>query len=176
MNIIAFAASSSSKSINKKLVTYASTLLVNVSVEVIDLNDYELPLFSEDAESEIGKPELANLFLKKIENCDGLIISFAEHNGTYSVAYKNLFDWCSRINPKVYQSKPMVLLSTSPGRGGASNVLASAVNSMPYFGGIVKGSFSLPSFYDNFDSDKNKVSNSEICAQLTVVINKINET
>jgi hypothetical protein len=54
--------------------------------------------------------------------------------------------------------------------------LASAVNSIPYFGGIVKGSFSLPSFYDNFDSDKNKVSNSEICAQLTVVINKINET
>lgn len=175
MNIIAFAASNSSKSINKKLVTYASTLLVNASVEVIDLNDYELPLFSEDAESELGKPELANLFLGKIENCDGLIISFAEHNGTYSVAYKNLFDWCSRINTKVYQSKPMVLLSTSPGRGGASNVLAGAVNSMPHFGGIVKGSFSLPSFYDNFDSDNNKISNPEICTQLKSVINKINE-
>ena len=119
MNVIAFAASSSSKSINKKLVTYASTLLTNASVEVIDLNDYELPLFSEDKENEIGKPELAKLFLKKIKDCDALIISFAEHNGTYSVAYKNLFDWCSRINPKVYQGKPMILLSTSPGPGGA---------------------------------------------------------
>jgi hypothetical protein len=39
----------------------------------------------------------------------------------------------------------------------------------------VKGSFSLPSFYDNFDSDNNKVSNPEICTQLKSVINKINE-
>ena len=54
MNLIAFAASSSSKSINKKLATYASTLLTDASVEVIDLNDYELPLFSEDKEREIG--------------------------------------------------------------------------------------------------------------------------
>ena len=176
INIIAFAASNSSKSINKKLVTCASTLLADASVEVIDLNDYELPLFSEDKESEIGKPELAELFLKKIKNCDALIILFAEHNGTYSVAYKNLFDWCSRINPKVYQGKSMVLLSTSPGPGGASTVLSSAVGSMPYFDGIVKGSFSLPSFYDNFDIENNKVSNPEICAQLKEVINKLSET
>ena len=175
MNIIAFAASNSSKSINKKLATYASTLLANASVEVIDLNDHELPLFSEDKESEMGKPDLAELFLKKIKNCDALIISFAEHNGTYSVAYKNLFDWCSRINPKVYQGKSMILLSTSPGPSGASTVLSSAVGSMPYFDGIVKGSFSLPSFYDNFDIENNKVSNPEICSQLKEVINKLNE-
>jgi NAD(P)H-dependent FMN reductase len=173
MNIIAFAASSSSKSINKKLATYASTLLTDASVEVLDLNDYELPLFSEDKEKEIGKPELAKSFLEKIENCDALIISFAEHNGTYSAAYKNLFDWCSRINPKVYQGKSMVLLATSPGPGGASSVLASAVTSMPYFGGIVKGSLSLPSFYDNFDLGNNKVLNPEICSQLMQVINKL---
>lgn len=72
-------------------------------------------MFSEDKENAIGKPEIAKDFLAKIKNCDALIISFAEHNGSYSVAYKNLFDWCSRINPQVYQGKAMVLLSTSPG-------------------------------------------------------------
>jgi chromate reductase len=174
MKIIAFAASSSTKSINKKLVTYASNLLVGSSVEILDLNDYELPLFSEDKETEIGNPELANAFLEKIKNCDAVIISFAEHNGSYTVAYKNLFDWCSRVNQKVYQEKPMVLLSTSPGPGGASTVLTNAKSSMQYFGGVVKGSLSVPSFYDNFDVENNVVTNKELAAQLAKKVQTLN--
>ncbi|PCJ30059.1 MAG: NADPH-dependent FMN reductase [Gammaproteobacteria bacterium] len=170
MKLIAFSASSSRKSINKKLVAYASSLLDSFTVEIIDINDYELPLFSEDKEAEIGKPELAKQFLEKIEGADAVIISFAEHNGTYTTAYKNLFDWCSRINPKVYLNKPMVLLSTSPGPGGARNVLEVASQSMPHFGGEVVGRFSLPSFYDNFDLDSNKITNAELAAELNDVV------
>ncbi len=36
MKILAFAASSSSKSVNKQLVTYAASLVPNAEVEVID--------------------------------------------------------------------------------------------------------------------------------------------
>lgn len=171
---MAFAASSSTKSINKTLVAYAASFLDSFTVEIVDLNDYELPLFSVDKEAEIGKPELAKGFLEKIGNADALIISFAEHNGSYTAAYKNLFDWCSRINPKVYQKKPMVLLSTSPGPGGASNVLKSAINSMPHFNGIVKGSFSLPKFNDNFDMSNNKISNSEMAAEFRAIVESLN--
>ncbi len=64
-NVIAFGASNSSRSINKKLVTYASGLLDGADVEILDLNDYELPLFSVDREDEMGQPELAQAFLKK---------------------------------------------------------------------------------------------------------------
>jgi NAD(P)H-dependent FMN reductase len=138
MKILAFAASSSSKSINKKLVTYALSLSdKNNQAEIIDLNDYELPLFSVDKESEVGQPQLAKDFLEKINNCDALIISFAEHNGSYSAVYKNIFDWCSRINPKVFKGKKMALLSTSPGARGGSSVLDLAVKSTPFFGGEV---------------------------------------
>lgn len=119
MKVLAFAASSSRESINKKLVTYAASLLDGVEVEVLDLNDYEMPLFSVDKEKELGQPDLAKAFLAKIGESDAIIISFAEHNGSYSAAYKNLFDWCSRITVKVYQGKPMVMLSTSPGGRGA---------------------------------------------------------
>jgi NAD(P)H-dependent FMN reductase len=174
MKLMAFAASSSSKSINKKLVTYAASLLNNCTVEVLDINDYEIPLFSQDREDELGKHELAHAFLAKIADADALMISFAEHNGSYTAAYKNLFDWCSRINPKVYQNKPMVLLSTSPGAGGASNVLKTAVNSMPHFKGEVKGSFSLPSFYDNFDSSNNRILNNELALELQKVVQCLN--
>ncbi len=173
MNIVAFAASSSTKSINKKLVTYATGLLENVSVEILDLNDYELPLFSQDREEELGQPRLAKDFLTKLNEADALIISFAEHNGSYSAAYKNLFDWCSRIQQKVYQDKSVVLFATSPGKGGASNVLAQATNSMPFFGAEVKGTFSLPSFYDNFDVESNKIKSAELGAALLEVVSKI---
>ena len=41
MNVLAFAASSSKKSINKQLVTYASGLLENANIEILDLNDLQ---------------------------------------------------------------------------------------------------------------------------------------
>lgn len=157
MKILAFAATSSSQSINKKLVTHAAELLAQAhsgaTPEILDINDYELPLFSLDRENELGKPDLAKAFFDKIGSADAVIISFAEHNGSYTAAYKNLFDWASRIDQKVFQGKPMVLLSTSPGPGGARSVLAAAETSSPFFGGDVKATFSVPSFYENFDAE-----------------------
>jgi NAD(P)H-dependent FMN reductase len=170
MNILAFAASTSRSSINKQLVQYTSTLLDNHNVEIIDLNDYELPLFSEDKEKELGHPQLAKDFFKKIGDSDAVIISYAEHNGSYSAAYKNIFDWASRIDSKVFQGKPMFLMATSPGPGGAGSVLAAATNSAPYFNGDVRGSLSVPSFYDNFDTEAGQVTNSEVDNKLKSAI------
>ena len=177
MKILAFAASSSSKSINNQLVRYAASQLANhhedTEIEILDINDYELPLFSEDREVELGQPELAKAFLDKIGNSDTVIISFAEHNGSYTVAYKNIFDWASRINPKVFQNKDMLMLATSPGPGGASSVLASATASAPYFDGHVKASLSVPSFYDNFDSKQGRINNDDINEQLLTAVNSL---
>ena len=166
MKVVAFAATNHKKSINKQLVEYAAGLLTKVEVEILDLNDYELPLYSQDKEAELGHPELARAFLAKITESCGVLISFAEHNGSYTVAYKNIFDWCSRIEPKVFQNKPMVLLATSPGSMGASTVLAAAIQSAPHFNGIVKASLSIPSFFDNFDSEQQNVSHQELDEQL----------
>lgn len=168
--VIAFAASSSSRSINKQLVTWASGLLDDAEVEILDLNDYELPLFSVDREDELGQPELAQAFLDKIAGSDGIIISFAEHNGAYSTAYKNLYDWVSRIQPKVYRDKPMVLLSTSPGGRGAKSVMELALRQIPRFGGEIKASVSVPSFGDNFDTDAGRVSDPQIAAEVEAAV------
>jgi NAD(P)H-dependent FMN reductase len=92
------------------------------------------------------------------------------------VAYKNIFDWASRINPKVFQNKPMVLLDTSPGPGGASSVLATAIASAPFFDGEVKASLSVPSFYDNFDAEQGHINNDEINRQLLTAVNSLLET
>ena len=165
MKIIAFAATSSRQSINQKLVRYAASLVEMAEVEVLDLNDYELPLFSEDREKELGQPQLAQDFLAKIAEADAIIISFAEHNGTYTAAYKNLFDWCSRIK-KPYQNKPMVMLSTSPGARGGATVLQKAVSSAGYFDGDVRGSLAVPSFNEHFDVEQGHMTNGGLRAEL----------
>lgn len=173
MKVIAFAASSSKQSINKQLVTYAASLIDEANVEVLDLNDYELPLFSVDIEKDLGQPALAQAFLDKLGSADALVISFAEHNGNYSAAWKNLFDWCTRIEQKIFQKKPTILLSTSPGERGGATVMNIAVNSLPRFAAEIKGSMSLPSFYDNFDIDSGRIINTEFDQQLRQTMNQL---
>lgn len=173
MKVIAFAASSSKQSINKQLVSYAAHLVENAEVEILDLNDYELPLFSVDKEAELGQPALAKAFLEKLASADALVISFAEHNGNYSAAWKNLFDWCSRIEPKVFQKKPVILLSTSPGDRGGASVLEIAVNSVPRFAADIRGSMSIPAFYDNFDQESQQLVNPALDQQLRELMTKL---
>lgn len=170
--IIAFGASSSKTSINKKLATYAAHLFEGATVEVLDLNDYEMPIFSTDKETETGIPQLAHDFFNKLGTADLIVISFAEHNGAYSAAFKNIFDWTSRINAKTYQEKQVLLLATSPGPRGGSSVLEIAKNRFPFQGAVVKGAFSLPSFYENFDV-VNGIIDNDLKHNLTQIVHSI---
>lgn len=152
--IIAFAGSSSKHSINKQLVEYTTTLLGNTAFEVLDLNDYELPLFSVDKEEENGYPENAKRFLKKIEVSDGILVSLAEHNGAYTAVFKNLLDWMSRIHGKTFYGKPMLLMATSDGARGGKSVLEIASNRFPRHDANIIATFSLPGFSQNFSEGK----------------------
>ena len=179
MKILAFAASSSRKSINKALVTYAANLLQDsivedAEVEIIDINDFEMPIYSVDREEEGGIPQEAHQFFNKIGDADALVIAYAEHNGFYTAAYKNLFDWTSRINREVYQGKPMVILASSPGPGGAGNVLATAKSSAPFYAADIKGDLSVPNFYKNFDVDNGRITNQEVDTKLKTVLASLN--
>jgi len=153
-NIVAFGASSSSQSINKQLAEWAARQIKEAQVNLLDLNDYEMPIYSIDREKEGGIPVEAKNFKKLINEADGVIISFAEHNGSYSAAFKNILDWISRLEKPIWADKPMLILSTSPGPRGGQSVLTTAVNSFPFQGGVVAGSFSLPSFNKHFNTDQ----------------------
>jgi len=169
MKIFAFAGSSSSTSINKQLVKFVLKNFNQEQINFIDLNDYLMPVFSVDLEKN-GFPDEAHRFLKNIEECDVIICSLAEHNRSYSAAFKNIFDWCSRINVKVFQNKPMFLMTTSPGGFGGGNVMAEAQKFFPQFAADIKGTFSLPKFYENFD-EENGIINPELLWELNSKIN-----
>ena len=122
-NIIAFAGSNSKNSINKQLAVYTANQVDGANVTVIDLNDFDLPLYGMDLEMEQGIPADAQRFLDMIKSADGIVLSLAEHNGAYSTAFKNAFDWMSRIDGKLWSDVPMFLMATSPGGRGGATVL-----------------------------------------------------
>ena len=128
--ILAFGASNSSTSINKQLATFSASQITDAEVNLIDLNDFEMPIYGIDKERANGFPDKAYAFKELIKNCDGIVISFAEHNGAYTTAFKNIFDWISRIEKDVWANKPMFLLATSPGSRGGATVLDIAVNKL----------------------------------------------
>lgn len=164
MKIVAFAGSTSSTSINRELVKFVLKSFPEDEINLLDLNDFEMPIFSVDKEKK-GFPEQANQFLAEIASCDVIICSMAEHNRNFTAAFKNLFDWCSRINSKVFQDKKMFLMSTSPGGFGGGNSMAIAQKNFPDWGAIIIESFSLPKFYENFDAE-NGVINPELLKEL----------
>ncbi|CAM1371332.1 NADPH-dependent FMN reductase [Tenacibaculum xiamenense] len=152
--IAAFAGSTSTTSINKKLAAFAAGQLKNTTFDVLDLNDYEVPVFSEDFERENEYPNGAASFNETLDKYDGFIISLAEHNGSYAAAFKNLFDWVSRKNREVFRNKPVLVMATSPGGRGGATVLAAAQGTFPHMGANVVGTYTLPKFYDVFKEDK----------------------
>ena len=159
--IVAFGASSSKKSINKQFASYAASLISDADSIIIDLNDFEMPIYSIDYENEKGIPEKAFKFKEIIKSADGIIISFAEHNSVYTAAFKNIFDWISRIEKIVWYNKPMLLLSTSDGSRGAKTVLEIAYKRISRGNPHSIPTFSLPNFDDNFETNKG-ITNSKL--------------
>ena len=152
--IMTLGGSSSKHSINKQLAVYAGSLLEGAEVINLDLNDYPLPLFSVDLEDEEGFSKELLQLNSMLDKVDGFVISLAEHNGAYSAAFKNAFDWLSRIDGKVWRNKPMLLLSTSPGARGGKSVMEIALDRFPRNGGNIIGSMTFPLFNENFKEGK----------------------
>ncbi len=173
MKILAIGTSNNRHSINRTLAHYAAELVAGAEVEVIDIHDYEMPIFSDEREERFGQPLQARKLFRKISEADGLVISFAEHNGSYTAAYKNLFDWVSRIDGRVFQDKPGVYLATSPGAGGAKSVLESAVESAHFFGADLVGHMSIPKFHANFDQESGKLVNEGLRSQLARLMEEL---
>lgn len=171
MHLLSFAATTSRRSINRLLIGAAIDHLTDelgdgLTSEILDLADFEMPMYSIDREREDGIPEPAGRFRHRIGEADALLISFAEHNGGYTVAYKNVFDWASRIDRNVYQGRPAVLMATSPGARGGATVLRSAVSLAPIFGLDVRGELSIPRFEDHFDREAGRLTDPDHQTQL----------
>jgi NAD(P)H-dependent FMN reductase len=173
-SIITLGGSNSRESINKILAEHAGSLIQNAKVINLDLNDYEIPLYSIDVENANGFSEDLKKLNRQIVEADGIILSLAEHNGAYTAAFKNAFDWLSRMESKTWRKKPMLLLSTSPGARGGQSVMAMALDRFPRHDGHIVFSLSFPSFNENFK--EGEVLNPELKSELDKGVRLLQES
>ena len=170
MIIKAFAGSNSSTSINKQLVTYATSFLDEFEIEILDLNNYNIPTFDIDIEKREGFSDEIKRFYQTLIDTDVLLISLAEHNANVTAVFKSYMDWCSLINHKFLEGKKIFVMSTSPGGYGAKNALESGSKLLVKLGGELIENYSLPKFNDNFQNGK--IINEEFDAELFAKINE----
>jgi len=152
--ILAFSGSNSSVSINQRLVKAAAKIVEGI--DIIDLRDYDAPIYSQDIEGATGLPESILKLYDLIQKYDSIVIASPEHNGLPTAFLKNTLDWLSRNKgQKFLQDKKVVLLSTSPGGNGGASALSKVEQVIPYWGATVVGTHSLGNFFDKVDADNN---------------------
>ncbi len=124
--ILAFAGSTSQKSLNKILLKYAILMARSNGLQVteIDLKDYPLPLYQADKEAQKGLPPAAQALKEIFQDHEALLIASPEYNSSITPLLKNTIDWVSRKaypdepDLQAYRYKKAALLSASPGYYG----------------------------------------------------------
>lgn len=74
MKVLTFGTSNSKNSINKKLAFYAAQQINNADISLIDIHDFEMPIYSVDRETEFGIPQLAHDFYNAIGAADTIVM------------------------------------------------------------------------------------------------------
>ena len=175
--ILAFSGSNHSQSIHQNLINITASKVVKNEVTIIDLNDFPLPIYSIDIENQGIPKEVIELRNIMIEH-DALIIASPEHNGSMPAFLKNVIDWLSRATQPGQPffgetKKPVLLLSTSPGESGGATNIKTMSELMPWWGGDVKGTYSLGSYHEKFiDGQFNSATDKE----LTKTVNSFEAT
>jgi NAD(P)H-dependent FMN reductase len=160
--ILAFAGSARKESWNKKLIKQATKNGTSAGAEVtlIDLADYELPLFNEDIEAE-GVPENAKKLKELFVSHDALLIAAPEYNSSITPLLKNTIDWVSRPDDKHsmlagFQGKTAALMSASPGTWGGMRGLVHLRDILGNIGvTLVPSEVSVSKVHNSFDENGN---------------------
>lgn len=182
INILAFAGSTRSESLNKKLVAEAANSASQMGGNVIsiDLRDFPIPYYDEDLETKEGMPEKAKEFRKLLIQNDIILIASPEYNGSVSAVLKNAIDWASRgesggSSREAFKGKKFIIMSASPSSGGGSKGLQHLKSIIENIGGIVAAEVKVPDSFNAFDEKghlKNEGTKREIDQGLQKVMAK----
>lgn len=177
VKILAFGASNSKTSINRALAAHAGRRLQQklpgATLEVLDLNAYEMPIYSVDRERAGGVPAPARRLFDQLGAADAALASYAEHNGSYTSAWKNIFDWMSRLGEGAFQGRPMVAMAAAPGPKGGATVLAQAVQSARFFGADIVDSLVVARFHEVFDLEAGRLRDPALAARLDAALDAL---
>lgn len=168
MKTIAFVGSNSSKSINKQLTL--ALLKNHPEVDFIDIQNWNIPLYSEDIQNNEGFPDLINKLAENISEANKIIITVNEHNSNVSAFMKNVLDWLSRHTKKIFSEKDILVLSTSNGQRGGLSANEYTVGFCTRNGAESVQGFTFPSFSENFEPNTQQISNVEKKAEIEALL------
>lgn len=91
------------------------------TAEIIDLKEYNFPIFEGTLKTLTNPAENVLKFAEKIKSSDGIIIVTPEYNGGYPASLKNAID----LLYEEWKHKPVAIATVSSGPFAASQVLVS---------------------------------------------------
>ncbi|MFO7867857.1 MAG: NADPH-dependent FMN reductase [Bacteroidales bacterium] len=145
-HILFFSGSNSSASINTEVVKYAAALSTHQK-QYIDLREYDTHIYSADSEKNNGVPAHIHTLVEKFRQADGFILACPEHNGSLPAFFKNIIDWMSRIEKNICGDKPVLLLTTSPGKTGGETVNKTLQTLLPRWGAQSVIALKIPAYH-----------------------------
>lgn len=158
--IVAFAGALRTGSYNKKLVAIAAEAAraAGAEVTVVDLREFNLPLFDQDIEDATGLPEGAKRFKALLRASDGILLSSPEYNSSIPGVLKNALDWASRSETDdepdlvAFHGKTAALFSASPGAFGGMRSLITVRAILSHMGVyVLPGQVSISKAHEAFD-------------------------
>lgn len=120
VHVLAMAGSFRKESFNRKLLHAGVEALrkLGATVDVVDLNDFDIPVYSQDIE-DVGVPPGVEALKQRIAQADGLLFAVPEYNSSVPGGFKNVLDWASRGTDDPLRGKVGAIMSASPsGFGG----------------------------------------------------------
>lgn len=124
--LLFFAGSARRGSLNQKLASKAARIAQDngAKVTVINLKDFQMPLYDGDLEAAEGLPENAVKLKRLFVEHHGFYIASPEYNSSFSALLKNALDWISRPHEKdeaplsAFNGKVAAIGSIAPGAIG----------------------------------------------------------
>ncbi|SMO43898.1 NADPH-dependent FMN reductase [Solitalea koreensis] len=138
------------------------------SVELLDLNAYQFPLFDERLRFQAKPSEKVLAFADKIKNADGVIMVTPEYNGGYPASIKNVID----LLYDEWYKKPIGLVTVSDGPFGGTQVMTSLQFSLwKIKAWVVPAMFAVPKVREAYDENGNAI-NKELSNKLAGIFMK----
>lgn len=116
--------------------------------EMLDLNEYQFPVFDERLKLQKNPTPEALEFAKRIKKTEGIIIVTPEYNGGYPASLKNVID----LLYDEWKRKPIAIVTVSSGAFGGSQVITSLLFTLWKIGAwVVPAIFPVPKVKEMFD-------------------------
>lgn len=122
------------------------------TVEILDLNTYQFPVFNERLRLQVNPSEQTLEFAEKIKSASGVLIVTPEYNGGYPAALKNVID----LLYNEWHRKPTAISTVSSGMFGGTQVITSLQFTLwKMQAWTVPAMFPVPNVQDAFDENGN---------------------